>query len=302
MTASSRRVCGARTSDGYVTLAVLLMVGLLAVLVSSLMAISRPALGLARIGAEQIVADALAEGGLNAAAFLLFGLERAPGRVDGLLLRRQTGSVRLSVADESGRIDLNSAEPELLAGLFEAAGGSSLRPDAFAGRIVDWRDDDDEISDFGAEAGEYESAGSPYRPPNRPFRAVDQLRLLLGLSPADFALLQPFLTVFNPDGLIDPFSAPATVLRAVPEITDADIRLIMAGRNSEDLDRFYEVIDRYSDYVRSYPSGVYRVGVAARLGTGFTSTMEAVIVEPPDDSVDYGVVAWSRLAAAASPR
>src|SRR3712207_1448809 len=53
-----------KANDGYVTLAVLVIAGLLAAFVSTLLSLSRPALDLARIGADELVAQGLAEGGL----------------------------------------------------------------------------------------------------------------------------------------------------------------------------------------------------------------------------------------------
>ena len=60
-------------------------------------------------------------------------------------IRLSTGDIRLTVVDEAGRVDLNSADPTLLAGLFSAAGGKSLSNQAFASRVVDWRDKDSDV-------------------------------------------------------------------------------------------------------------------------------------------------------------
>src|SRR5687767_3093912 len=112
-------------NDGYVTLAVLLMVGLLAALVSSLLAISRPAVDLARIGAEELRLDGLLQGGVTAAGYLLYAAAHDANAVDGMTLRFDEGTARLAVIDESGRIDLNRADMELLSGLFSAVRGTS---------------------------------------------------------------------------------------------------------------------------------------------------------------------------------
>ena len=149
------RVIRMRSDDGYVTLAVLLIVGLLAAIVSSLLAVSRPALGLARIGGDEVAAEALIQGGVATAGYLLFAAKREPARVNGMDLRLRTGDIRLTVADEAGRIDLNAADPTLLAGLYSAAGGTSLSNQAFAARVVDWRDTDGDVGVDGAEAGDY---------------------------------------------------------------------------------------------------------------------------------------------------
>lgn len=293
-----------RNSDGYVTLAVLVMVGVLAAIASSMLMVSRPALGLARIGADEVSADSLLQGGVTAAGFLLIGARRDPEAVDGLTLRFRSGTVHLTASDESGRINLNLAPIELLAGLYTAVGGTSLDPTSFAGRVEDWRDDNVEPSQGGAEAGDYESEGLSYGPANRPFRSVAELRLLLGLSRSDFNRLEPLLTVHSDQAGIDPLSASAAVLRAIPNIQRSEIDgLLGARRNGATREQVSALIARHAQYFTSAASGAYRVGAQARLDNGFTEAVEAVIVAPQSgDPADYHVVAWSRVPVEARPR
>lgn len=291
-------------NDGYITLAVLVMAGLLAGLVSALLMVSRPALGLARIGADQIAADALLDGGLQAAGYLLFAAERDYSSVNGMTLRFRSGSVRLAVADEGGRVDLNASDPQLLSGLFAAIAGASMSPSAFAARIADWRDEEAEASEGGAEAEAYEEAGLSYRPANGPFRSVEELRLLLGLSAADYRRLAPYVTVYNPLGTVDAYSAPPTVLRAVPDMDRQAIERLLAGRRGgvRNAEALFDLAGIGGDFLSSEPSGVYRIGIEARLQSGFTEMAEAVVIAPPDEMADFGVVAWTRLAAGTALR
>ena len=255
-----------RNSDGYITLAVLVMVGVLAAIVTSMLMVSRPALGLARIGADEAAADGLLQGGVTAAGFLLVGAKRDIESVDGLTLRFRAGTVRLTAADEGGRINLNLAPPELLAGLYVAVGGTSLDPVSFAGRVSDWRDDDVEPSQGGAEAAEYESEGLGYRPANRPFRSVAELRLLLGLSRSDLNRLEPLLTVHSGQATIDPMSASATVLRAIPNIQRTEVEsLIGARRNNVTREQISALIARHAQYFSAAASGAFRVTNAGPL-------------------------------------
>jgi len=288
----------APSSDGYITLAVLVMAGLLASVVSALFVVAHPALGLARVGADQVAAEALVDAGLNTAGYLLFVAEQPASAVNGTTLRFRGGAVRLVVADESGRIDLNAAEPAILAGLFEAAGGKSLDSDAFAARVVDWRDPDEERSEGGAELPDYESADLDYGPSNGPFRSVGDLRFLLGLSRDDLARLQSFVTVFSASKAIDPFSASETVLRAVPDLSAADARRIVEARQAgpSGEDAVASLIAPYAAYFSGDAPRVYRVGIGARLASGFSAKAEAVVMAPADESADFRIVAWSEVA------
>ncbi len=286
-----------RGSDGYVTLAVLVMAGMLAGLVSTLLMLARPALDLTRIGAGEVASDGLLDGGLNAAAYLLFAAKQMPDAVDGLTFQFEAGNVQLAVVDENGRIDLNSSDPQLLEGLYKAVKGISLTPSAFAARVVDWRDEDEDLSNDGAEADAYSSAGVPYGPRNAPFASVGELRLLLGLSQQDFAKLEPYLTVYNPNGLVDPFSASVQVLRAIPDLLPADLEKLQKAHGAS-ADQRQEVLAELasgSEWFLTDPSGVYRVTVTARRLDGSADAVQAVVTQPKDETSDFGVVAWSKL-------
>ncbi len=291
----------ARSSDGYVTLAVLLVVGLLAAIVSSILAISRPALGLARLGGDEVAAEALLDGGLTTAAFLLFGAKQDPAKVNKLALHLHTGDANLTVADEAGRVDLNNADPRLLEGLYSAVGGNSLSAQAFASRVVDWRDSDSDLNQAGAEASDYNEAGLGYGPSNLPFHSVDEAHFILGLSSRDFTKLQPFLTVFSGTGKIDLLAASPTVLRAIPGMSREQLQQVQQARRAgQDRAKIAERIPEAAEFLLDKSSGVFRVNVEVKLKDGYADAAEAVIIAPQaEGSAEYRTVAWSKLAAPA---
>lgn len=78
--------------------------------------------------------------------------------------------------DESSKLNLNTTSIEslrLLPGM----------TDDLAGAIVDWRDEDDDISDNGAESGTYLGRVDGYRAKNDSFEAVEELSLIEGMTP-----------------------------------------------------------------------------------------------------------------------
>jgi general secretion pathway protein K len=273
------------------------MLGFLATLASTLLALSRPALDLTRIGAEDLRLDGLLQGGVEGAGYLLFAAAHTPDKVNGMTLHFSAGEAHITVADEGGRIDINRADPELLAGLFTAVRGASMSPAAFAGRVADWRDADGEVSEEGAEAGEYSGEEVGYGPRNAAFRTIEELRLLLGLSAADFQKLAPYVTVFNPSGMIDPFSAERPVLLAVPDLGKEDLKKLIEAHGAPQAVReeVLNGLDNYSDYFLFDPSGIYRVRIDARLDGGPADAVEVVLAGPTEENPDYGVLAWQRV-------
>ena len=122
--------------------------------------------------------------------------------------------VSLVVQREAGRIDLNTANPDLLTALFAANGWRESDASSMAARIVDWRDPDDETSPGGAESKEYQAAHLSYGPHNGLFESVDELRQVLG-SERISGELYDSLTVFShAPGAVESAATPA-VLKAL---------------------------------------------------------------------------------------
>jgi general secretion pathway protein K len=107
---------------------------------------------------------------------------------------------------ESGRIDLNFAPKELLAGLSVAIGAPQEDALRFADRILAWRTP----LTFGAtdrEAPIYQAAGKPYRPCHGPFQHVNEVGMLIGLPTRLIDRALPDLTVES--GQADRHERPA---------------------------------------------------------------------------------------------
>lgn len=125
--------------------------------------------------------------------------------------------VTIRIADESGRIDLNSAEEPFLAELFLSVGVEEQEAFFMAAAIADWRDPDDLMRLYGAEIDEYVAAGYPYGPANLPFGTVEELQQVIGMTYPLFQRVEPLLTV---DGgrEVNPAFAPVEVLTLLPDM------------------------------------------------------------------------------------
>jgi general secretion pathway protein K len=136
--------------------------------------------------------------------------------------------------NETSRLDLNIATREQLASLIELAQGEegydeALR-DRLADAIIDWRDPDDLTQLNGAEDGDYESSGLPYGARDEPFRSVEELRNVLGMTRVLYQRLAPDLTVENPSGNVELEFASAAVISAVQGIAVDDARRLVEAR------------------------------------------------------------------------
>lgn len=174
-------------------------------------------LGAAAIRSE-LFTDALTRAGLEIAGFELFELKRPAASVNGQQIRLDDGVVTLFVAAESGKIDLNTAAPEILASLWASLGLGGLAPEQFAARVKDYRDADSEPGEKGgAELQDYQAAAADRAPANAPFDQVDDIQFVLGVTPDAARALAPLLTVHNPGGKVSAYDASAAVVRALPQ-------------------------------------------------------------------------------------
>jgi general secretion pathway protein K len=121
-----------------------------------------------------------------------------------------TGRVR--VQDEAGKIDLNEAPAPLLIRVFMSADADFEQAQGFADKIMDWREPGTTRRLNGAKADDYRRAGYAYGPRGGRMESVDELRLVMGMSPALFAMLAPALTVVSQNAWPDQAVAPPIVL------------------------------------------------------------------------------------------
>lgn len=187
---------------------------------------------------------------------------------DGRIYRWRYAGIALDVRiqDEQGKIDINAADPALLAALFQALGVQRDTATRLAGAMVDWRDADSLTQpQGGAEDPQYAAAGLPYGAKDAPFETVAEVEQVLGMTPALYALVAPYLTVFTGNGMPDTAFASAPVLTAMG--LDGPARV--AAR---------EALPPGSDTgLVAGNGGTYSIRSVARLGEGRTAAITGVV-------------------------
>jgi general secretion pathway protein K len=218
---------------GLALIAVLWGLVLLAAIAASVTVASRTETRLARNLVANAEAQALAEAGVNRA---VLGLATADPerqlRVDGTSYRLVFGGgeVFLTIRDEGGKIDLNRAPDSVLRGLFATVGVGPDESAALVDAIVDYRDANDARRLNGAEDSDYRRTDRSYGAKDQPFEAVDELLHVLGMTPELYEQVAPALTVHSRRRRVDPATAPALVLRALPGLDPAELDERLAVR------------------------------------------------------------------------
>jgi general secretion pathway protein K len=138
--------------------------------------------------------------------------------------------VQVELTDESGLIDINTADDTLLQGLFVSAGVAPDQAVVLSDAIQDWRDPDDIPLPQGAELNEYKAAGMPYAPRNAPFQTVGEVQQALGMNYDLFEKIEPAITIYGGGVQPNPAYAPLEVLLALPGMTPDLAQQLIAAR------------------------------------------------------------------------
>ncbi len=200
---------------GFALVAVLWVAMLLAIVVASVQQLSWAAAKQVHGSQTVAQANATADAVVNLVILQLLGPPGTQPPLDGtpFVVTWDGSEARTTVQDESGKVDINVVSDGMLRQLLIFAGLDAPDAAALTDRILDWRDATLARRLNGAKAAEYQAAGLDHAPRNAPFRAVDELQLVLGMTPALYAAVAPMVTVYSQTASVDPTFAPLRVLQ-----------------------------------------------------------------------------------------
>ncbi len=204
---------------GFALLIVLWTLSLLSLLIAQLTGSGGQAVRLAANLRAQAALQAAVDGAVQEAGYHLAAAGAAHWPADGAVreLRQDGAAIRLRITTEAGRVNPGIASLELLAALVHGCGVDLPQATAVASSIVAWRFP---TAQGGYGAAEYRQAGRGYAPPGQPFESLDELGLVLGMTPELLRCLVPHLSLFR-DNDPDPNAADPLVLRAMTETLGA---------------------------------------------------------------------------------
>lgn len=193
------------------------------------------------------------------------------------------GVVSYKIEDEKGKININTAEREVLNSLLRLTGAETAEQDVIADSILDWRDDNHEFHLNGAEDEYYASLPQPYGAKDGPADFKEELLLVKGMTEAlfngDQALkpgIKPHITVYG-SGKLNLNTASNESLEA--HYGKAVASEIMLKRQSEGTITI-PINDGLvtSDIFLIESTGEYN---------GMKYTVEAVVIKKGDGGIEY---------------
>ncbi|WP_233840781.1 type II secretion system protein GspK [Dyella sp. 2HG41-7] len=224
---------GRRNQRGVGLLVVMWACTLLAILLGGYAALARTEGLQANYQFQQAQAHYAAEAGLMRAVYALQSPNVndrwiADGRVYPMLFDQ--AKVGVSITSESGKVDLNSATPDVLTNLFRNVGVDPGHASAIAQAIIDWRSFSLTPQQTTQRKAAYAAAGRDYAPRSGPFASVEELQMVLGVTPEMYAKVAPYVTIWSGRSSPDPNTAPLIALASAPGMDLQHAAAIIAAR------------------------------------------------------------------------
>lgn len=281
---------------GFVIVAVLwILVALsaLAAIFSVYLSNSARMLGATDIG---VPTEALASASLELTAYqlLLHAQDKERPAQGSFRFKMDNAEVLVTFTSEAARVDLNKASKEMLSNLFEVLGAEQKAAAEIADRIVGWRTEAKPNAANDEEAL-YLAAGLGYTPRQGPFAHIDELSLVLGVTPAMVERALPFVTVYSKSADVDVLLAPPEVVAAVPGMTPDTLSDFLKQRASlpRDQKAIAAALGAAKTAATLPEAKAYRVLTAIRFDNGRRTSTEAVIALGKDkDKEPYNVLSW----------
>ncbi len=270
--------------QGVALVVVLWVMILLSVMAGSYAISTRTETELTQHSMEAARGRAIAEAGVH----LILG-ELLLGRDSETVKWRADGSVyfvefegtelRIAIEDESAKVDLNAAYPELIGGIVRTVAVETNAEKILTDAILDWRDVDNIPRAEGAEDSEYEAAGFPYGAKDAHFDNLEELLLIRGMDHEVYTRLSGVVSVFSDSRGINPVWASRQVLLAVPGLEQEEVDSYMQLREQSLANGFplpsLLVNDRR--YLASEEGMVYTIHVEAGMASGLVERTAAVV-------------------------
>lgn len=305
-------------SRGVALVAVIWVTSVLAIIATSVATSSKTETNLSRNRVENARARALADAGVQRALLTLLAQQGSRAGIDNVLVAalpvgpqevqlsglqaiRRDGtaylwsfdgsSLRILVRLESGKINLNAGNEELLGGLLRSAGLSPTDVRGLTDSILDFRDPDSERRAYGRETPGYAALGLKYGAKNRNFEALDELLLIPGITRSLYQNLRSALTVYSGAQGFNPSYAPIEAFLALPGVNSQEAIALIQRRQSmleEDFRRSLPESSYYSNNV----APVMTIIAEATTPDGARFTREAIVALTPGEKSPYYIFSW----------
>ena len=283
--------------QGIALVIVLWMVSLLSVIAAGMSYAFRQESQLAGHYVEQARLQALAEAGIYYGIQQLFDDdEESRWRRDGQQYELSLAGrrVKVSLQDERGKIDLNTASADLLEHIIgQAAEGVDALSVSRA--IIDWRDRDQDRQDGGAEDDDYQLQQYAYGARDGAFLSIMELQQVMGISAAVYQDISKLLTIYTGSKGIDPWTVSPQVLARLPGMDETLAAEFVETRN-QTMQQNRRVLKQVlpletQAYIAQSGPAVFTITSSVQSAVGNQYGMYAVVHLTGREDTPYSIVA-----------
>jgi general secretion pathway protein K len=286
-------VTGPDRRRGVVLVMVLWSIAMLSALAMAAAVSFRGFAGIAAIGRDRVQGEALFTAGLEVAASMV--ASSAPFTEIETIVNLSTGAVRARLSDEGGRIDVGRAPAEVLAALLRSVGAPEPQANDAAQRIVQWRNRNNNGSPSAPIPAGNTLAKSLGTDTGQPFADVLEIAQVPGVAPQWVAAMTPLTTVYGAE-TVNPLTAPAAVIAALPGVNRVQLETFLAARRASPTDeRIGAALGPAQRFLATKREQVVGVELAETLPDGYAAAARAVMVLMPQDSQPYRILVWTPL-------
>lgn len=294
MTAPISKITTRRTApDGFITIAVLWILGALSLFVSIYAVYVINSATAFAVYDDHLRAEAL----VSAAVELTdYQLQTAPaqsrpthGRFS---FHLDQANAAVEFRSEAARIDLNAAPKQLLAGLFRVLGARADDADIYSDRVIGWRTAPSTDQDL--EASAYRMMRLGYQPRGAKFPHVSELALVRDLPTTLVERALPFVTVYSGRSQVSVLDAAPEVIAALPGMTADSLNAFLAQRRAspKNAEALLPLLKDARQYITTEGSKAVRINVRIIFDNGHQESYEVVILTFDEGDQPFAVLSW----------
>jgi general secretion pathway protein K len=196
------------------------------------------------------------------------------------------GTLRVRVQDEGGKVDLNTAPPEVLLNLMRVLGTPNDQAESVIQSFVDWRTRHQPAPVQNGQILQTLNA------PTGAFAAIEEFRLVPGVTRELYDRVLPFITIYSGLPDIDQLTAPEPVLLSLPGMSASQVENFIAERQQAagNLDAITALSG--AGVLARRPVRSATVTSEGRTAAGVTFTREAVVAITREPASPFHLLAW----------
>ncbi len=219
------------------------------------------------------------------------------------------GSYKVSIRNESGRIDINRAGSELWKAILKGFGLDAQERNVIVDSIMDWRDANDLHRPNGAEDDYYQSLDPPYNCKDGDFDTVDELLLVRGVTPELFHNGLAQLATVLPDAKTEDHdfdrininAAPEAMLKRLPGMSPELVEAVQEFRREADFRSRAQLVNvlgssvygKIARYITEDSLAYYTISAVGRVeGSKSRQGVEVLIAIDPEADKRYRIISW----------